>query len=141
MKQRLVLCLALVLLSLQGFAIEQEKKFVCVHATKTKGPIYELCDTMPEFPGGQQAMFKFIAEHLKWPTIAQQWTGNWRVVIKFIVETDGTLSCPQFVYRTDTAFENEALKVWQLFPRFKPAIKGGRPVRCRFVVPIRFKGL
>ncbi len=141
MKQRLVLCLALVLLSLQGFATGQEKKFVCVHATKTKGPIYEFCDTMPEFPGGQQAMFKFIAEHLQWPTIAREWTGNWRVVIKFIVEADGTLSCPQFVYRTDTEFENEALKVWRQFPRFKPAIKGGRPVRCWFVVPIRFKGL
>jgi tonB family C-terminal domain protein len=63
------------------------------------------------------------------------------VVIKFIVEADGTLSCPQFVYRTDIEFENEALKVWRLFPRFKPAIKGGRPVRCWFVVPIRFKGL
>ena len=116
MKQRFVLCLALVLLSLQGFAIGQEKKFVCVYATKTKGPIYEFCDTMPEFPGGQQAMFKFIAEHLKWPTKAQQWTGNWRVVIMFI-------------------------KVWRQFPRFKPAIKGGRPVRCWFVVPIRFKGI
>ena len=96
---------------------------------------------MPEFPGGQQAMFKFIAEHLKWPTTEVECTGNWRVVIKFIVEADGTLSCPQFVYRTDTEFENEALKVWRQFPRFKPAIKGGRPVRCWFVVPIRFKGL
>ena len=96
---------------------------------------------MPEFPGGQQAMFKFIAEHLKWPTTVEECIGNWRVVIKFIVETDGTLSCPQFVHRTDTAFENEALKVWRQFPRFKPAIKGGWPVRCRVVFPIRFKGL
>ena len=108
---------------------------------KTRGRIYELCDTMPEFPGGQQAMFKFIAEHLQWPTIAREWTGNWRVVIKFIVEADGTLSYPQFVYRTDIPFEIEALKVWRQFPRFKPAIKGGWPVRCRVVFPIRFKGL
>ena len=98
--------------------LPQDKRKVCLRSCdENKGPIYEFCDTMPEFPGGPQAMFKFIAEHLKWPTISQECIGRWRVVIKFIVEADGTLSCPQFVYRTDTEFENEALKVWRLFPR------------------------
>ena len=105
---------------------------------ETRGRIYEVCDTMPQFPGGQQAMFKFLIDHLRWPAVAQESCGQWKVVIQFVVEADGTLSCPQLVHRTDVPFEIEALKVWRQLPRFKPAIKDGRPVRCRFAVPIKF---
>ena len=84
-------------------------------------------------------MFKFLIDHLRWPAVAQELCGQWKVVIQFVVEADGTLSCPQLVRRTDVPFEIEALKVWRQLPRFKPAIKDGRPVRCRFAVPIKFR--
>lgn len=104
----------------------------------TRGPIFTQCDTMPEFPGGQKAMYDFIYSHVQWPAIARDWKGNWRVIMQFVVEKDGSLTCPQFLRRAGVPFEVEVLKMWRQLPRFKPAVKDGQPVRFWFILPVKF---
>lgn len=103
-----------------------------------RGPIFKQCDTIPEFPGGQQAMYDFIDSHVRWPYIAREWKGNWRVIVQFVVEKDGSLTCPQFLRRAGAPFEVEVLKMLRQFPRFKPAVKDGKPVRFWFILPVNF---
>ncbi|WP_081819258.1 energy transducer TonB [Prevotella sp. HUN102] len=118
---------------------ERNKAIVLDGTRPTRGRIYEFCEEMPEFPGGLNAMFKFIAEHIQIPAIHIDDCINWRSVVKIVVETDGTISSPIIVKGGEDGFGTETLKVIRQFPRFKPAKQGGKPVRCWLMIPVRFR--
>lgn len=102
-------------------------------------PIFTQCDEMPRFPGGRLAMDKFIIEHLQWPTHAIDCCAIWRIVVRVVVEPDGSLTCPTLLRRTDAPYEVEVLKLVRQFPRFIPGRQGGKPVRCWFPIVVRFQ--
>ena len=84
-------------------------------------------------------MDKFIIEHLQWPTHAIECDAVWRIVVRVVVEPDGSLTCPTLLRRTDAPYEVEALKLVRQFPRFIPGRQGGKPVRCWFPIVVRFQ--
>ena len=94
---------------------------------------------MPEFPGGNGAMFKFIAEHLQFPPEAAESNIQGRVILSFVVETDGRISCIGIERSVDPCLDREAIKVLKQFPKFSPAMKVGQPVRCLYRLPISFR--
>ena len=102
-------------------------------------PIYTVCETMPEFPGGNGAMFKFIAEHLQFPPEAAESNIQGRVILSFVVETDGRISCIGIERSVDPCLDREAIKVLKQFPKFSPAMKVGQSVRCLYRLPISFR--
>lgn len=105
----------------------------------TRGRIYEVCDTMPVFPGGHREFVRFMMENMRWPAAAQECCGQWRVLIRFVVETDGSLSSPILLRQADAPFEEEALRLFHLMPRYIPGKHQGKPVRCMITVPIDFR--
>ena len=104
-------------------------------ATLTKS-----ADSMPEFPGGQQAMVKFIGENIMYPVAAQDNKIQGRVVCQFVVDTDGSI-INAFVARSggDVSLDMEAIRVINLMPKWKPATLKGKPVRVKYTVPISFR--
>ena len=100
--------------------------------------IYVAVEQLPEFPGGQTAMMKFICDNLKYPEeMINDFQG--RVVVKFYVDTLGHVCAPEIVKGRDSALDREALRVVGLFPDFIPARHLGKKVNAWFTLPIIFK--
>lgn len=98
---------------------------------------HHIVEQMPEYPGGQAAMLKFIGDNLKYPIgLADDFQG--RVIVKFYVDTLGHVCDPQIVRGLDSALEKEVLRVVKLFPDFIPAKHFGKKVNAYMTVPISF---
>ena len=123
------------------------KPKITVMAKPTGKPIEETADneiynkpeTEAEFPGGMQAEFKWIADHLKYPEEckAKEIQGN--VIIQFVVNEDGSLSDAKILRSPDNALSQEAIRVVKAMPKWKPAKQGEKAVRSYFRLPIVFK--
>jgi TonB family protein len=100
--------------------------------------IFMIVDNMPEFPGGQQAMFKFIAENVQYPANAMEKGG--RVVCQFVIEKDGRISDIQVVRTSgETSLDKEAVRVISSMPKWKPGKQRGKPVRVTYTLPVIFR--
>lgn len=104
-----------------------------VDFTKTDSVVYDV-DQQPEFPGGTDAMYKYLAENLK---VVTDDCVEGRVFVKFVVETDGTITYPTIVKSVHPALDCEALRVVKAMPRWTPAQKNGNNVRTLYTLPIR----
>ena len=99
--------------------------------------IYQFVEQMPEFPGGQTAMMKFIADNLKYPTeMMGCFQGS--VIVKFYVDTLGHVCDPKIVRGLDSALDREALRVVRLFPEFIAGQHDGKKVNVYMNLPIHF---
>lgn len=103
--------------------------------------IYSLSDVeqSPEFRGGESMLMKWLSQNVHYPEEAYQKDVQGRVVVSFIVEKNGYLSDIHIERGVDTDLDNEAIRVVKSMPVWKSAKKGGKPVRCRFALPITFK--
>lgn len=101
-------------------------------------PIFFIVEEMPEFPGGELALRKFIAESLVYPVIAQENGIQGKVYVNFVVGKDGRVSNAVVIRSVDPALDKEALRVINSLPRWKPGLQRGEPVRVSFSVPISF---
>lgn len=97
----------------------------------------EVAEIYPLFPEGNEALQKFIAENLRYPEVEACVQG--RVVVSFIVETDGSLTDIKVVRGLDDAFNEEALRVVKMMPKWKPGSMDGKITPMRYNVPISFK--
>jgi TonB family protein len=97
-------------------------------------------DHQPEFPGGFEALSKFILENLKYPEAAQKAKTQGNVVINFIVNTDGSIVDAKVMRGIGNGCDEEALRVVKLMPKWKPGyMNDGKLVRVGFVLPLNFK--
>ena len=98
-----------------------------------------LVEQMPEYPGGQQAMFAFISKELKYPEEAIDNGIEGTVVISFVVERDGSIGEAKVLRGLGGGCSEEALRVVKSLPLWKPGMQGGKVVRTSYNLPIRFK--
>ncbi|RYZ93439.1 MAG: energy transducer TonB, partial [Sphingobacteriaceae bacterium] len=99
---------------------------------------YNTSEQIPEFPGGLAAMGKFLGSNLRYPARARENKVQGRVLITFIVHSDGTLMDIHVKRGVDPELDNEALRVVKKFPRWKPGIQNSRPVRIQYTIPVAF---
>ena len=97
-------------------------------------------EVMPEYPGGAEAMAKFITSNLKYPKEAAKKRIQGKVFVEFVVEADGSISSIKTLKGISKECDREAERVISLMPRWKPGQTGGENVPTRFVMPINFKG-
>ena len=100
--------------------------------------VYLMPDQMPEFPGGMQAMMKFLTTNIKYPVEAQKKGVSGRVIVQFVIMEDGTLDQAKVVRGVDPLLDEEALRVVKLMPKWKPGMDRGEAVKVRFTAPIMF---
>ncbi len=101
--------------------------------------IFVVVETMPEFPGGQAALFKYLNESVKYPVIAQENNIQGRVIVQFVVEKDGSVTDVQVVRSVDPSLDKEAKRVISSMPKWSPGKQRGKAVRVKYTVPVNFK--
>lgn len=107
---------------------------------KTTPVIETVVDEMAEFPGGRRALVKFLVENIQYPDIARELGLSGKAVLKFVVNTDGTIKTVSVVRGMKDCKEcdNEAVRVVRKMPRWAPAKKGGKTVPSYFILPVEF---
>lgn len=101
--------------------------------------IFTVVEQMPSYPGGEQAMQHFISKNLKYPDYEAMHRISGRVIIGFVVNEDGHISDIKVRNSVSKGLDEEACRVINLFPAFKPGKQQGRPVKVSYVLPILFK--
>jgi TonB family C-terminal domain len=101
--------------------------------------VFVTVEDMPEYPGGNAALLKWIGENVNYPTIAAENGIEGRVYCQFVVNADGSVSDVVVVRPLDPNLDKEAIRVLKLLPKFKPGSQRGKPVRVKYSVPVRFQ--
>lgn len=101
--------------------------------------VYTKVDVMPEFPGGDAELLKYISTNLKYPVIAFENGIQGRVVVSFTVEKDGSITEAEVVRSIDPSLDQEALRVINTLPKWTPGKNEGKIVRVKYTVPIQFR--
>lgn len=102
--------------------------------------VYIVAEKMPQFKGGDKALYEFIAKNLVYPT----WEENEQIVgmifVSFIIEKDGRITEPKIIKSVDGSknFDSEVLKLMDKMPLWEPGMQRGKAVRMRYNLPIRF---
>ena len=103
-----------------------------------QGDVFDVVEEMPQYPGGPQALFKFLGENVHYPAEAEKAGIQGRVIATFVVEKDGSISQPTIVKSVDPLLDAEALRVISAMPNWKPGKQNGKVVRVKYTVPLSF---
>ena len=103
------------------------------------GKVFHVVEQMPQFPGGQAAMMKFIADSLRYPSVACENRIEGRVVVQFVVDCEGNILNPLVVRSVDPLLDREAIRLVKLMPKWIPGKQNGKPVCLIYCVPVIFK--
>lgn len=101
--------------------------------------IFEIVESPAEFPGGYTALLKYLKKSLVYPEQAADMGIQGKVIVRFVVEKDGSVSQANVVKGIDPSLDKEALRVIKAMPKWKPGMQQGRPVRVRCTQPVQFK--
>lgn len=101
--------------------------------------VYRVVEVMPSYPGDMEAFYKFLAQQMHYPKEALENGIEGRVVVSFVVEEDGRLTHFEAVSSPSPLLSNEAIRVLRQMPRWNPAKRMGRNVRCQYNIPVMFR--
>jgi protein TonB len=101
--------------------------------------VLEKAEVMPEFPGGDQAMMKFVSENVQYPEEAKEKEISGRVIVGFIVEKDGSISDVKVAKGIGGGCDEEAVRVVKAMPKWIPGKQDDKPVRVSYTMPFFFK--
>lgn len=101
--------------------------------------VYDVVEQMPSFPGGQSALMAYLASKIVYPVLARENGIQGRVVVKFIVEADGSITIAGVVRSVNSSLDKEALRVVKSMPKWNPGKQNGEYVRVAYTVPIVFR--
>ena len=95
-------------------------------------------ETMPQFPGGQGVLMKYLAANIKYPASAVKAKKQGRVIVTFIVQKDGSITHAKIAKSIDPELDAEALRIVKGMPKWTPGTQNGKPVSVRYMVPVKF---
>lgn len=104
--------------------------------TTTDDKVYDVCEQMPTYEGGDAALLKYLRENLKYPDNTKDRGVQGRLVIGFIVEKDGSLTDVKVLRPVDIDLDAEVLRLVKGMPKWIPGRHNGQRVRVRHLLPI-----
>lgn len=107
--------------------------------SKEKEQVFTLAEEMPVFPGGEEAMVKYIAINTKYPEAAQKEGVSGRVFIEFIIDKNGKVTDAEVKRGVRKDLDDEALRVINSMPDWAPGKHSGKNVAVRFTIPVNYK--
>lgn len=119
-------------------AEEKVKTKAQADTTKKKKTWDCIPETMPQFPGGQKVMMKYLAANIKYPATAAKYKKQGRVIVTFIVQKDGSVTHAKIAKSVDPELDAEALRVVRAMPKWTPGTQFGKPVNVKYTLPVNF---
>ena len=128
---------AIILLCLSGMLFVNEA--YAQKNEKVQGEIFSYVDTVPEFIGGRDALIEFITTHMEFPKKATtKGIKKGKVYLEFVVKADGEIVNIKVSKTSDKIFNNEAIRLLTIMPKWKPGVLNGNNVNSRYEFPIKF---
>ena len=119
---------------------EADEQVLYVEELNDEEQIFEVVEQMPEFPGGNQGLMRYLANNLKYPRISRDNNSQGRVFVRFVINTDGSIQDVEILKSSgDMYLDREAVRLVTCMPRWKPGRVNGLPVRVRYVQPVIFR--
>ena len=98
----------------------------------------EAPDKMPQFPGGQSGLHRFLSENVRYPYYAYQKGIQGKVLVQFVVDKDGSVTDVKVEKSVHKSLDKEAVRVLKKMPKWTPGEKDGKPVRVLYHMPVNF---
>lgn len=123
--------------------IEQQQAVPETEAQPAEQPVekevFQVVEEMPEFPGGMGECMNFLSKNIKYPTQAIENGIQGRVIVQFVVKSDGSIAEPKVVRGVEPLLDKEALRVIQQMPKWKPGKQRGKAVNVKYTLPVMFR--
>ena len=103
-----------------------------------QGEIFMVVEEQPMFPGGMEELMKYLQKEIKYPQEAIDKGIGGKVIVQFVVNTDGSICNDSVVRSVDPILDAEAIRVVRSMPNWTPGKQRGEPVRVRFTMPVAF---
>jgi len=116
---------------------EEPVKQVVVEDDEDK--IFTVVEQQAEFPGGMEALYKFLNKNIRYPSSARRMGVDGKVYVQFVVDKEGKISDVSIIKSLSADCDKEAVRLVQLMPPWKPGRQNGRSVKSKFVLPLTFK--
>jgi len=104
-----------------------------------KEEIFRSVEQMPQFPGGEAALMKYLSSHINYPPMAAENNVQGRVVVQFVVDKTGKVGEVKVVRSVDKDLDREAVRVCKSLPKFTPGRQNGQAVSVWYTLPVQFK--
>lgn len=143
-RMNLMLVIPITILGLSLFTLNAQAQKPAAAQDKVPQPqvkqeAYQLVDVMPEFPGGDRALLKFVADSIHYPKDAKENRIQGKVITRFMVMEDGSVSSVSVLQGVCPTIDAESVRVVKMLPKFTPGILKGKAVPVWYMVPITFK--
>ena len=124
------------LMALFGLTTVSAQKTV---VAKKNQQVFDVVEKMPEYPGGQAALFEYLSKNVKYPEDAAKKKIEGRVLVTFVVNTDGSITDIEVVKKAFPSLDAEAVRVISGMPKWVPGEQKGQKVRVKYTVPLSFR--
>lgn len=119
--------------------LQREQRQIINQPPQEPNKVFDMVEVMPQFPGGNAELMRYLSANIKYPTIAAENGIEGRVVLKFVVGKDGGISNIQVVRALDPSCDKEAVRVVKGMPKWIPGMQNGHAVAVYFTLPVLFK--
>lgn len=116
-----------------------ERKPAAASEPADPNQVYTVVEKKPQFPGGEAELLRYIGENLRYPEVAKNEKNQGRVVVQFVVKSDGSVGDVKIIRKVSDALDAEAARVIKSLPTFTPGEMGGKPVSVWYTLPVTFK--
>ena len=106
---------------------------------KKNQKVFDVVEQMPEYPGGQAALFEYLSKNIKYPADAEKKKVEGKVFVTFVVDTDGKITEVSLLRKVFPSLDAEAIRVISAMPNWIPGKQKGQAVRVKYTVPIMFR--
>ena len=106
---------------------------------KKNQKVFDVVEQMPEYPGGQAALFEYLSKNIKYPADAEKKKVEGKVFVTFVVDTDGKITDVSLMRKVFPSLDAEAIRVISAMPNWIPGRQKGQAVRVKYTVPIMFR--
>lgn len=119
--------------------VREHKAEVIVEDKAEPEKVFTAVEQMPQFPGGDAELMKYLSSHINYPTMAMENNVQGRVIVQFVVTKSGSVGEVKVARGVDRDLDREAVRVVKSLPRFIPGKMNGQPVNVWYTLPVNFK--
>ena len=101
--------------------------------------VFFIVEEMPEFPGGEEGLLKFVTENTKYPEVAKEKKIQGKVFVQFVINRDGNVEDVKLAKGVDPLLDEAAMNIVKSMPQWKPGKQRGQYVKVSFTIPINFQ--